>query len=118
MNKQQQSETKGPLKLTSLNFGSAIYKIEYEERLRSTDDQRLSGSISHSQCVITLDPSADAQSIADTIIHESIHFFLAHYGQEGAVNPARLEELVQSVANGVLTVMRLNPQLVKMLQEL
>ena len=102
-----------------MNFGSAIFRIEYEDRLSNdSDTRRLSGSINHAQCVIKLDPNADPQSVADTIVHEAIHFFLIHCGQEGAINPDRLEDVVQTISNGMMTIMRLNPGFVKLVQEL
>ena len=117
--KKQQRRPKTMQHLAQMNFGSAIYRIEYEDRLLNNDDtRRLSGAINHAQCVIKLDPNADPQSVADTIVHESIHFFLAHCGQEGAINPDRLEDVVQTISNGMMTIMRLNPGFVKLIEEL
>jgi hypothetical protein len=102
-----------------MNLGSAKYQIEYTDRLLDAGGvNRLSGSIDHGQCVIRIDPAADPQAVMETIIHEVFHFFLVQYGQEDAITPARIEGVVEALSNGFLLAMRLNPDFVKMIQEL
>ena len=102
-----------------MNLGSATYQIEYVASLLDTSGtNRLAGAINHAQCVIKVDPEADPQAVMETIVHEAFHFFLVQYGQEDAVNPARIEGVVETMANGFLMMMRLNPLFVKAIQEL
>ena len=95
-----------------MNLGSATYQIEYVDKLLDIGGvNRLAGAIDHNQCSIKVDPGADAQIVLETILHEAIHFFLVQYGQEDAINPPRIEGVVETMANGFLMMMRLNPKL-------
>lgn len=102
-----------------MNLGSAKYQIKYTDRLLDAGGvNRLSGAIDHSQCVIHVDPGADPQVVLETMIHEAFHYFLVQYGQEDAIVPARIEGVVETLSNGFLMMMRLNPDLVKLIEEL
>ena len=110
---------KKPIRLRSLNFGPAIYRINYVDKLLTEDDtRRLAGNINHAHCTLNIDPDADPQSMIETILHEGIHYYLVQFGQEDAINPARAEDVVETIANGIMTILRLNPDFVKAVQEL
>jgi hypothetical protein len=105
--------------LKSLNLGSSQYRIEYVDKLLDVGGvNRLAGAIDHNQCVIRIDPGADPQIVLETILHEAFHFFLVQYGQEDAINPPRIEGVVETMANGFLIMMRLNPDLLTAIEEL
>ena len=111
-------EAVGIRKVTKINFGSATYDVVYTEKLMSEDEsQRLRGQINYQKCRVEVDPELDDRRLASTLIHESVHFFLSEYGQDTAVNPQRMEDLVTAVSTGVQLLIRLNPDLVEFVQE-
>ena len=78
----------------------------------------MAGNINHAHCTLNIDPDADPQSMVETILHEGIHYYLVQFGQEDAINPARAEDVVETIANGIMTILRLNPDFVKAIREL
>ena len=102
----------------AINFGPSTYKIKYVRKLMSEDNSlKLNGTIKYQDGVIELDPEVSDQSMIGTIWHEAVHYFIKQYGQESAVNPERMEELVETVSTGILTVIRLNPKLVRFMED-
>jgi len=110
---------KKTIRLKSLNLGSSVYQIEYVDHLLDIGGtNRLAGAIDHGKCRIKVDLEADKQVVMETIVHEAFHYFLVQYGQEDAINPARIEGVVEALSNGFLMMMRLNPLFVKAIQAL
>lgn len=107
-----------PLRPKAIDFGAAKYKVRYTDKLMSEDNsQKLNGAISYQEGVIELDPAVSDQSMIGTIWHEAVHFFIKQYGQESAVNPARLEDLVETLSTGIQTVIRMNPKLIRFMED-
>lgn len=109
---------KNPLRPKAINFGPATYNIRYTYKLMSEDNsQKLNGAINYQAGVIELDPAVSDQSMIGTIWHEAMHFLIKQYGQESAINPARIEDLVETLSTGIQTVIRLNPKLVRFMED-
>ena len=106
-------------KLKTLDFGAAVYKVEYVERLLGDDDsEKLRGQISHTDCLVKLEESLDPQDQFITTLHECFHYYLSQYGHSDAINPSRLEGVINTLAVGMTALLRKNPALITMLQEL
>ena len=105
-------------RITKIDFGAATYDVVYTEKLMSEDEsQRLRGQINYQKCRVEVDPGMDNRRLAATLLHESVHFFLNEYGQDSAINPQRMEDVVTAVSTGMQLLIRLNPDLVKFVQE-
>lgn len=107
----------GTRRIESIDFGAAIYQVEYIERLIE-GSEKLRGQIRHDRCVVELEESLDPQDQFVTIMHECFHYFLSQYGQGDAIAPNRAEGLINTMAAGMTLVLRKNPQLIRMIQEL
>jgi hypothetical protein len=106
-------------KLKTIDFGAAVYKVDYVERLLSGEEnEKLRGQINHPACLIQLEESLDPQDQFITTLHECFHYYLSQYGHSDAINPARLEGVINTLAVGMTAVLRKNPVLITMLQEL
>lgn len=102
------------LRPKAIDYGSALYKIVYTDKLMTDDGMhKLNGQINYQKCQIQLDPGVSDQSMIETILHESVHFFIKQYGHESSINSQRLEELVEAISGGLQLLLRLNPNLVK-----
>jgi len=110
--------TKIPIK--QIDFGGEKYDVVHEEKLRDeSDDQRLSGSIRHGQCRITLDSSEHLQRQASTLMHECVHYLITMHDLEtkDTINPDRKEMLISTIALGMVTIIKRNPNFIRLLQE-
>lgn len=106
-------------RLKSIDFGAAVYKVSYVERLLGDDaNEKLRGQISHTECLVKLEESLDPQDQFITTIHECLHYYISQYGHSDAINPARLEGVINTLAVGMTALLRRNPTIITMLQEL
>ena len=106
-------------KLKTIDFGAAVYKVEYVERLLGDDDsEKLRGQISHTDCLVKLEESLDPQDQFITTLHECLHYYISQYGHSDSINPNRLEGVINTLAVGMTALLRKNPALITMLQEL
>lgn len=102
-----------------IDLGAVTFHIEVVPRLTdSNDKRRLMGQIRHSLSRIQLDTEAEVQAMATTLMHEIMHYYVVEFGQESAVNPERMEDLVTALASGMTLLIRRNPNLIKFIQEL
>lgn len=104
-----------------INFGSQIFSVVVTDKLMDNDEAtRLGGLIRYNSSEIMLDAAKDKQSQIDTLFHECIHYFLMSngYTDDNAINPERLEGLIEMLSNQFLQLLRLNPDLVELVKEL
>ena len=104
-------------KIEKIDFGAAVYSVEIVPRLVD-DEHKLRGQINHNACLIEVEESLDPQDQFITLLHECIHYYLSQFGHNDAINPARAEGVVNTIATGMTLVLRKNPILITMLEEL
>ena len=102
-----------------INLGSIIYKILLVRDL--LDDERakkLTGQISINEAVIKIEKDIDPQLQAMTMIHEILHHIMMVTGHDADVRPELIENFIDAIAGGFLTMLRLNPEFYKFIGEL
>ena len=102
-----------------IDLGSIVYEVEQVDRLLDADGgTKLSGQISANQALIRVEAGNDHQMQALTIIHEVFHHILRSSGQEDAIHPEREENVIEALGTGWLAVLRQNPGIMKMVEDL
>ena len=102
-----------------IDLGSIVYKVESVKGLLDADGgTKLSGQISANSATIRVESNHNPQMQALTVLHEVVHHILRASGQEGAIDPAREEDVIEAVSGGLLSALRNNPGLIRMVEEL
>jgi hypothetical protein len=102
-----------------IDLGSIVYDVELVEKLLDSDGgTKLSGQISANRAIIRVEANNHAQMQILTIIHEMVHHILRTCGQEHAVDPERIEDVIEALSGGILSSLRNNPDLMKAVEEL
>jgi len=102
-----------------IDLGAIIFDVEVIPKLVDDDDKkRLIGQIKHSLSRIQLDADAEVQAMATTMMHEIMHYFIVEFGQDKAIDPLRMEGLVNALSAGMTILIRRNPDLITFMQEL
>lgn len=106
---------KNKAELTSIKIGPHTYSVEAVDRLVASDDagRRLLGEIDYIGLRIRHDSALVGTARAQTILHEVVHGVLDNIG----IRSDHDERLIDSLATGVLMVLRDNPALVRLIQE-
>ena len=103
--------------ITSIDFGGEKYIVESVDNLIAEDAHTLSGRVHHGQFRIELDKTECLERQTSTLIHECIHYYLRTYGYRDKIKDDCVEGLIDTVALGFITLIKRNPNLVRLLQE-
>jgi len=102
-----------------IDLGSIVYLVELVDKLLDSDGgTKLSGQISANRAVIRVEAGNHPQMQVLTIIHEMVHHILRTCGQEHAIDPERIEDVIEALAGGLLHALRNNADLLKAVEEL
>lgn len=101
------------LKIDSVDFGVRKFIIEYKERHYDEDGTHYFGTVNYVHGVITLEEDHIYDDMVLTLMHEINHIIETIFGVS---EKSTQEERVEAYAYGFVTVMKLNPDLAKLLQ--
>jgi len=87
-------------------IGSAIYDVEHLD-VHEAIGRSISGEILYGGGKIRVGPYGDHSNVLNTLVHEILHGVYQEYGLENT------EQIVQPAANGLTTIFRDNPKLLK-----
>ena len=95
-------------------------KIGYSDyKIIDNDDKKLDGQFIHTKKMITITPSLSSFDRINTLLHETLHGVWLHWGIEETVKSKNAEEaIIASIANGLTTVIKDNPEFLLNLNEL
>ena len=101
----------------SVMIDAVRYTVEETIEVILVDGQACRGSVDYNQATIKL--SVDTENMGDgrkpqTLMHEVIHALLY---ERGRYEDGDNEELVDTLASGVINLIRQNPELVDLIQE-
>jgi hypothetical protein len=88
-----------------LRVGAIEYRVRIVARLLY-EDEVVNGHISHDDCLIEVDAGLDPQTRAVTVWHEVLHALMVQRGM-----PEHDEGLIDSLAYGIVGVLRDNPEM-------
>ena len=96
-----------------VNFGSCTFDVEIIDKLLDGDrGKKLDGHIKYLEGKIRIEKEACPQHQISTFIHEVLHRIIMVHGHEQHIKPEELEGLIDSMADGILSLLRLNPDVV------
>jgi hypothetical protein len=99
--------------MKKIKIGYSNYKII------DNDDKKLDGQFIHTDKIITITPSLSSSDRLNTLLHETLHGVWFHWGIEEIIKAKNAEEaIITSIANGLTTVIRDNPEFLPNLNEL
>ena len=87
-------------------------KIGYSDyKIIDNDDKKLDGQFIHADKTITITPSLSSFDRLNTLLHETLHGVWLHWGIEETIKSKNAEEaIIASIANGLTTIIRDNPE--------
>ena len=87
-------------------------KIGYSEyKIVDNDDKKLDGQFIHTKKMITITPSLSSFDRLNILLHETLHGVWLHWGIEETGKSKNAEEaIIASIANGLTTVIKDNPE--------
>ena len=99
----------------SVNTGAIIYKILLvKDLLNDERSQKLTGLVSINDATIKIEKGVDMQYQAMTIFHELIHHIMMVSGHDSDMSTEATEDFIDALASGMLTILRLNPEIREM----
>ena len=95
-------------------------KIGYSDyKIIDNDDENLDGQFIHRDKTITITPFLSSSDRLNILLHEILHGVWLHWGIEETIKDKNAQEaIITSIANGLTTVIRDNPQFLPNLNEL
>ena len=95
-------------------------KIGYSDyKIIDNDDKKLDGQFIHADKTITITPSLSSFDRLNTLLHETLHGVWLHWGIEETIKSKNAEEaIIASIANGLTTIIRDNPEFLFNLKKL
>jgi len=102
--------------ITQIDFGGEKYTVKSVDNL-SVDGTTLSGHIKHGQHTIELDIQECIGQQTCTLMHECIHYMLMAHGYADRIVPDCKEGLIDTIAIGMITLIKRNPNLIGLIQE-
>ena len=98
---------------TRIQVGSSTFEVE--EYVKEVADAKGHwGKCSWKDAKIYVDTSGNTARTTNTLLHEVVHAIAREWGIE-LVNPEENERFVECLTNGLLTTLRQNPALVKVI---
>ena len=91
--------------ISKIKIGNKIYRVIEDDEIESLN---ILGNINYVKAEIKIYPKQDEQSIADILAHEAVHGMLDFMGEDDL---SKSEGTVNRIANGVLMLIRDNPEL-------
>ena len=95
-------------------------KIGYSDyKIIDNDDKKLDGQFIHADKTITITPSLSSFDRLNTLLQETLHGVWLHWGIEETIKSKNAEEaIIASIANGLTTIIRDNPEILFNLNKL
>ena len=97
--------------IKQIDFGGEKFTVE------AVDNLKLSGEIKYSQYTIELDTTECIERQTLTLIHECVHYYLIAHGYQKHIPKELCEGMIDTIALGVITLIKRNPKLVRLIQE-
>ena len=100
----------------TVDFGSQVFRVEIVEKLLMESaglDNKIQGRIDPANCLIQIEKNTDDQAKMLTLWHELVHQLFNRCGHDGEefVNPKVEEAIIESLSDGIVMLLRLNPWL-------
>ena len=96
----------------TVNTGAIVYKILLvKDLLNDERSQKLTGLVSINEATIKIEKGVDVQTQAMTIFHELIHHIMMVSGHDSDLSADATEDFIDALASGILTILRLNPEI-------
>lgn len=102
--------------IKQIDFGGEKYAVESVDNLKD-NTRTLSGSIEHGQFRIELDKTECIERQTGTLMHECVHYYLRTHGYRSKIQDDCVEGLIDTIALGVITLIKHNPKLIELIQE-
>ncbi len=92
-------------KMKKIKIGYSDYKIIDNDDANNSD-----GQFSHGDKTIKITSTLSSSDRLNTLLHETLHGVWLHWGMDETTNSENTEEaVITSIANGLTTVIRDNP---------
>lgn len=97
----------------SVNTGAIVYKVLLiKDLLNDERSQKLTGLVSINDGTIKIEKGIDEQYQAMTLLHELIHHVMMVSGHDTDIpSQEATEDFIDALASGILTILRLNPEI-------
>lgn len=96
-----------------INMGSFIYRVVPIQGLISEERSiKLAGLLCPNEGEIRIDSDYSPQMQGSALIHEIIHHILSSTGRDNDIKPEQIENIIDTMADGIMMLMRLNPDFV------
>ena len=104
---------KSGMMMKKIKIGYSDYKII------DNDDDDSDGQFNHVEKTIKITPTLSSSDRLNILLHETLHGVWLHWGMDETTNSENTEEVVvTSIANGLTTVIRDNPDFLPNLNKL
>lgn len=100
-------------KQKTVRIGCMDYKIYHQPNLKDEKGEFMWGRASHSEMTIGINSDSDPQGECQTFWHEIIHVLIIQSGLYKILKRELQERICDSLAYGILQVLRDNPILAK-----